>query len=187
MRSPRPDLCSGPRSPARGDTCALGARPSLPGASRASTPGQQRVRASARPGPAGAALSRQLSPLPSAAAPLVPAAGPRSGKPAEGSGPAGTHRALCRRRRRRRARLPTVPRAGLHLDAERRLLGARPAPGSNASSGSPSRRPWSRRRDAPETRAAGTGPSLVSGAVPLCVPGTEISSVGLAGGEEYSD
>lgn len=136
----RPGFCSlatGPRLLPRGDTCARGARPAPPGAEHglphSSGSGSQHppARAPQEPPRPGRCHLPQPSWCPSPPQPGYTRVGA-----ADGSRPAGTHRALCRRR----SRLPAAPRARLHLSAGARPLGAARAPppvlGPLAASGS---------------------------------------------------
>ncbi|XP_059959663.1 proapoptotic nucleolar protein 1 [Mesoplodon densirostris] len=138
----RPGFCSlatGPHLLPRGDTCARGARPAPPGAEHglphSSRSGSQHppARAPQEPPRPGRCHLPQPSWCPSPPQPGCTRVGA-----ADGSRPAGTHRALCRRRRR--SRLPAAPRARLHLNAGARPLGAARAPppvlGPLAASGS---------------------------------------------------
>nr|XP_012418986.1 PREDICTED: LOW QUALITY PROTEIN: proapoptotic nucleolar protein 1 [Odobenus rosmarus divergens] len=177
-----------------GHVCAGSAPGTARGRARPPTPGRQPVGASAGPGPPppppepSRRGSRHLPRPPRR--PWAPQSGRSRVGAAEGRGPAGTHRALrCCRRRRRRARLPAVPRARLLLGAEARPLGAArappPAPGPRqAGSGSPSRPPRPLRPRG-HSRGSPNGPSLVSGPPgPTWAMDPGISPGGPRGGRE---
>lgn len=104
-----------------------------PGPSTASHTRRQRIRASAAPGAAGAALSGRLSPPRAAWASPAPEAGrTRLGAVVESA-----QRALTALRRRRRARLPAVPRAPLLRRVGSAPSALRPRPSAARAPGLP--------------------------------------------------